>query len=33
MRLMARGLAELSNRLSVEFQAEANEYQQEAYRS
>ena len=30
LRLMARGLAELSNRLSVEFQDEANEYQQDS---
>ena len=30
VRLMARGLAELSNRLSVEFQDEANEYQQDS---
>lgn len=30
LRVMGRGLAELSNRLSVEFQDEANEYQQDS---
>jgi hypothetical protein len=30
LRIMSRGLAELSNRLSVEFQDEANEYQQDS---